>query len=130
MDQRPVAEMREEFRARRDLVAIGVPAPGELFWTVELWANNLFNKDYIQVGFNGPFQVDENNDAVSVYNAFLGAPRSVVARSRVCSARMGSRSPNRWRKSVGPSTPPWSSTTCKRASSRTSVSPSSWRSRA
>ena len=45
-------------------------------WTVELWSNNLFNKDYVQVGFNGPFQVDENNDAISVYDAFLGAPRT------------------------------------------------------
>lgn len=45
-------------------------------WTVELWGNNLFEKDYIQVGFNGPFQTDENNDAVSVYDAFLGAPRT------------------------------------------------------
>jgi outer membrane receptor protein involved in Fe transport len=45
-------------------------------WTVELWSNNLFDKDYVQVGFNGPFQVDENNDAVSVYDAFLGAPRT------------------------------------------------------
>ncbi len=44
--------------------------------TVELWANNLFNKDYIQVGFNGPYQVDENNDSISVYDAFLGAPRT------------------------------------------------------
>ena len=45
-------------------------------WTFELWSNNLFNKDYIQVGFNGPYQVDENNDNVSVYDAFLGAPRT------------------------------------------------------
>ena len=45
-------------------------------WTVELWGNNLFDKDYVQVGFNGPFQVDETNDAVSVYDAFLGAPRT------------------------------------------------------
>ena len=53
-------------------------------WTVELWANNLFDEDYIQVGFNGPFQVDENNDAVSTYDAFLGAPRTwgVTARLR------------------------------------------------
>ncbi|MDB5431764.1 MAG: TonB-dependent receptor [Caulobacter sp.] len=45
-------------------------------WTVELWGNNLFDKDYVQVGFNGPFQVDETNDAISVYDAFLGAPRT------------------------------------------------------
>jgi outer membrane receptor protein involved in Fe transport len=45
-------------------------------WTVELWANNLFDKNYVQVAFNGPFQVDEANDAISVYDAFLGAPRT------------------------------------------------------
>ncbi|WP_334163115.1 TonB-dependent receptor [Phenylobacterium sp.] len=52
-------------------------------WTVELWANNLFDKDYLQVGFNGPYQVDENNDAVSVYDTFLGAPRTVGATLRL-----------------------------------------------
>jgi outer membrane receptor protein involved in Fe transport len=51
-------------------------------WNVELWANNLFDEDYLQVGFNGPFQVDENNDSISVYNAFLGAPRTVGATLR------------------------------------------------
>ncbi|WP_374470499.1 TonB-dependent receptor [Phenylobacterium sp.] len=60
---------------------VGLGAQDEA-WTVELWANNLFDKDYLQVGFNGPYQVDENNDAVSVYNAFLGAPRTVGATLR------------------------------------------------
>lgn len=45
-------------------------------WMLEAWAQNLTDQDYLQVGFNGPFQVDENNDAISVYNAFLGAPRT------------------------------------------------------
>ncbi|MFZ5718110.1 MAG: TonB-dependent receptor [Pseudomonadota bacterium] len=54
---------------------IGVGSDDER-WTVELWGNNLFDKDYVQVGFNGPFQVDEANDSVSVYDAFLGAPRT------------------------------------------------------
>ncbi len=45
-------------------------------WTLEAWAQNLTDQDYLQVGFNGPFQVDENNDAISVYDAFLGAPRT------------------------------------------------------
>jgi iron complex outermembrane receptor protein len=45
-------------------------------WTAELWGNNLFDKDYVQVAFNGPFQVDEANDSISVYDAFLGAPRT------------------------------------------------------
>ncbi|MES2036053.1 MAG: TonB-dependent receptor [Pseudomonadota bacterium] len=53
-------------------------------WTVELWSNNLFDEDYLQVGFNGPYQVDEANDSISVYNAFLGAPRTygVTLRSK------------------------------------------------
>ncbi|CAN5337818.1 TonB-dependent receptor [soil metagenome] len=45
-------------------------------WMLEAWAQNLTDEEYLQVGFNGPFQVDENNDAISVYNAFLGAPRT------------------------------------------------------
>ncbi len=51
-------------------------------WNFELWGQNLFDEDYLQVGFNGPFQVDENNDSVSVYNAFLGAPRTLGATLR------------------------------------------------
>ncbi|QTC89690.1 TonB-dependent receptor [Brevundimonas goettingensis] len=45
-------------------------------WILEAWAQNLTDQDYLQVGFNGPFQVDENNDSISVYDAFLGAPRT------------------------------------------------------
>ncbi|MEQ1607765.1 MAG: TonB-dependent receptor [Hyphomonadaceae bacterium] len=54
---------------------IGLGAVNNL-WNVELWGQNLFDEDYLQVGFNGPFQIDENNDSVSVYDAFLGAPRT------------------------------------------------------
>ena len=61
---------------------IGVGAADEK-WTVELWANNLFDQDYLQVGFNGPYQVDESNDAISVYNAFLGQPRTFGATLRL-----------------------------------------------
>ena len=34
---------------------IGIRGPEER-WSVELWAQNLFNKDYAQVAFNSPFQ--------------------------------------------------------------------------
>ncbi len=61
---------------------IGV-GPRDESWSLELWSNNLFDKDYLQVGFNGPFQVDENNDAISVYDAFLGAPRTFGATLRM-----------------------------------------------
>ncbi|MDO9472076.1 MAG: TonB-dependent receptor [Caulobacter sp.] len=52
-------------------------------WTLELWSNNLLDKDYLQVAFNGPFQVDTtnpysqvNDDNVSTYYSFLGQPRT------------------------------------------------------
>ena len=52
--------------------------------SIELWSQNLLDEDYIQVGFNGPYQAGDagtssnaQNDAVSVYDAFLGAPRTV-----------------------------------------------------
>ena len=34
---------------------IGVSGPGDS-WSIELWGQNLFNKDYAQVAFNTPFQ--------------------------------------------------------------------------
>ena len=34
---------------------IGIRGPDDR-WSVELWAQNLFNKDYAQVAFNSPFQ--------------------------------------------------------------------------
>ncbi|HRD27116.1 MAG TPA: TonB-dependent receptor [Caulobacter sp.] len=62
---------------------IGIGSTDER-WTVELWSNNLFDQDYLQVAFNGPFQVDTSNpynataDAnISTYDTFLGAPRTV-----------------------------------------------------
>ena len=34
---------------------IGIKGPEDR-WSIELWAQNLFNKDYAQVAFNSPFQ--------------------------------------------------------------------------
>ncbi len=63
-------------------------------WAVELWAQNLLNEKYTQVGFNGPLQGASGlsatqavyipaNDSLT-YNAFLGAPRTygVTLRSK------------------------------------------------
>ena len=62
---------------------IGIGSSDER-WSLELWSNNLFDQDYLQVAFNGPFQVDTSNpynataDAnISTYDTFLGAPRTV-----------------------------------------------------
>jgi iron complex outermembrane receptor protein len=79
-DLHPVKE-QEAFTLVNARVGIGSQ---DGLWTVELFANNLFDKDYIQVAFNGPFQVDTtnpysqaNDDNISTYDAFLGAPRVV-----------------------------------------------------
>ena len=54
-------------------------------WSVELWGLNLFDEDYVQVGFDAPLQ---NINAVpgnplNSYNAFLGAPRTYGVTLRV-----------------------------------------------
>lgn len=46
-------------------------------WAVELWGNNIFDEEYVQVGFDGPLQAvgtPQPNDPLNTYNAFLGAP--------------------------------------------------------
>ena len=54
-------------------------------WMVELWSTNLFDTDYVQVGFDGPLQVASSvpNDPANTYNAFLGAPRMYGVTFRV-----------------------------------------------
>ena len=55
-------------------------------WTVEFWAQNLFDEDYVQVGFDGPLQTNAlgtPGDPRNTYNAFLGAPRTYGMTFRV-----------------------------------------------
>ncbi len=51
--------------------------PHDKSWSVEAWAENLFDQNYYQVVFNGPFQP-------GTYDAFLGAPATygVTLRAR------------------------------------------------
>ncbi len=63
-------------------------------WAVELWAQNLLDKNYYQVVFNGPLQGSSGLSATNkvynpandtlTYDAFLGAPRTygVTLRSK------------------------------------------------
>ncbi len=44
-------------------------------YDVELWAENLFNTDYVQATFNAPGQ-NAPSDATGLVDAFLGAPRT------------------------------------------------------
>jgi iron complex outermembrane receptor protein len=55
---------------------LGIGAQDES-WALELWGRNLTDEDYIQVGFDGPFQPGS-------FNAFLGQPRTwgVTLRAR------------------------------------------------
>jgi iron complex outermembrane recepter protein len=54
-------------------------------WSVELWAQNLFDTEYVQVGFDAPLQnvSPVPGNPFNSYNAFLGAPRTVGATLRV-----------------------------------------------
>ena len=50
-------------------------------WSVELWAENLFDRDYKQVAFDSGFQNVPTN-ATGTLDAFLGAPRTFGATFR------------------------------------------------
>lgn len=53
-----------------------VLAGGDEAWSLELWATNLFDQEYVQVAFGAPFQAGTTG-------AFLGAPRTVGLTVRV-----------------------------------------------
>ncbi|QNL18466.1 TonB-dependent receptor [Hyphobacterium sp. CCMP332] len=71
LDPEKIQEGYSVFNAR-----VGIGADDQS-WALELFANNLFDEDYIQVGFDGPFQPGS-------FNAFLGQPRmwGVTLRAR------------------------------------------------
>ena len=57
---------------------VGIRGP-EQRWSVELWAQNLFNQDYQQVAFSTPFQGSgPNNNSVAQVRNF-GSPTSAFA---------------------------------------------------
>ena len=70
---------------------LGIRGKDQL-WAIEFWAQNVFNKQYIQVAFNTPFQGAGSSANVAsfggtgnaLYSAFLAEPRTygVTLRSR------------------------------------------------
>ena len=63
---------------------IGVRGPNQR-WSIELWAQNLFNQDYAQVAFNTPFQAGTTAAPFvdpqfpggrQIFSAFLAEPRT------------------------------------------------------
>jgi len=68
---------------------IGLRGKDQL-WALELWAQNVFNKDYVQVAFNSPFQGAGSianaqrfgGTSNALYSAFLAEPRTYGATLR------------------------------------------------
>jgi outer membrane receptor protein involved in Fe transport len=64
---------------------IGIRGPGQR-WSLELWAQNLFNQNYQQVAFNTPFQATGSASSAStaffgttsnqLFSSFLAEPRT------------------------------------------------------
>lgn len=54
-------------------------------WMLELWANNLTDVEYVQVGFDGPLQAlfPDPGNPFNTYNAFPAAPRMYGVTFRV-----------------------------------------------
>lgn len=54
-------------------------------WMLEFWGLNIFDEEYVQVGFDGPLQTASAtpNDPRNTYNAFLGAPRTYGVTFRI-----------------------------------------------
>jgi outer membrane receptor protein involved in Fe transport len=63
---------------------VGIRGPSER-WSIELWAQNLFNTNYAQVAFNAPFQAGASSAPFvdpqfpggrQIFSAFLAEPRT------------------------------------------------------
>ncbi len=65
-------------KAQQDMILlngrVGLGAANER-WMMEVWALNLTDETYLQVGYDGPLQPNQ-------FNAFLGAPRTYGATMR------------------------------------------------
>lgn len=70
---------------------IGIRGPDQK-WAIEVWGQNLFDKDYTQVAFNTPFQAGGTSAAFTdpqfpggrqIFSAFLAEPRTYGITGRV-----------------------------------------------
>ncbi|MDQ3074325.1 MAG: TonB-dependent receptor [Pseudomonadota bacterium] len=89
---------------------VGLRGPDEA-WAIEVWAQNLFDKDYTQVAFNSPFQAGTGSAPFTdpqfpggrqIFSAFLAEPRTygLTLRGRFSAPR---RAPELY---VAPPAPP------------------------
>ncbi|CAN5386247.1 TonB-dependent receptor [soil metagenome] len=73
-------KVQKEFFLVNARVSVG---PKSERYSVEFWAQNLFDKGYKQVAFNGTLQGTETDaPSIRTYDAFLGAPRTFGATIR------------------------------------------------
>ncbi|MGH8076874.1 MAG: TonB-dependent receptor, partial [Lysobacter sp.] len=77
-----VEKHQDAFTVVNARVVIGVDSKR---WSVELWGLNLFDEEYVQVGFDAPLQnvSPAPGNPFNSYNAFLGAPRTYGVTFRV-----------------------------------------------
>jgi iron complex outermembrane receptor protein len=70
---------------------VGIRGPKQR-WSIELWAQNLLNRDYTQVAFNSPFQAGTTAAPFvdpqfpggrQIFSAFLAEPRTFGATGRI-----------------------------------------------
>jgi iron complex outermembrane recepter protein len=63
---------------------VGIRGPDEV-WSIELWGQNIFDKDYAQVAFNSPFQAGTTSAPFvdpqypggrQIFSQFLAEPRT------------------------------------------------------
>jgi iron complex outermembrane recepter protein len=96
---------------------IGIHGPNDA-WGIELWGQNLFNRNYIQVAFDAPLQGSGTTRAVQagfigrstqLYGAFLGEPRTFGVTLR---AKMGFARPVPPPPPLPPPPPPPATQTC------------------
>jgi iron complex outermembrane recepter protein len=69
-----VEKMQDAYTVANARLGIGAQ---DQRWMLELWSTNLFDEEYVQVGFDGPLQnvSPAPGNPFNTYNAFLGAPR-------------------------------------------------------
>ncbi|MDQ3289194.1 MAG: TonB-dependent receptor [Pseudomonadota bacterium] len=77
-----VEKQQEGFAVWNARVGIGAKNRS---WMVELWGQNIFDEEYVQVGFDAPLQnvSPQPNHPFNSFNAFLGAPATYGVTLRV-----------------------------------------------
>ncbi|HYI43266.1 MAG TPA: TonB-dependent receptor, partial [Sphingomicrobium sp.] len=95
---------------------VGIRGPDDM-WAVELWARNLLDKDYVQVGFDAPLQGAGTTRAVTeglstrstgLFGAFIAEPRTFGLTLRARMAPVRAAAPTY----VAPPPPPPAMQTC------------------